>query len=82
MILDLAVQQTGAVLTPIYPTINVNELEFILNDAAVKTGLRKRTGIVKQRPIHPFQNTFRTSRLYIQSHTGSTSLERTDAQWQ
>jgi long-chain acyl-CoA synthetase len=36
MILDMAVQQTGAVLTPIYPTINVNELEFILNDAAVK----------------------------------------------
>ena len=36
IILDLAVQQTGAVLTPIYPTINVNELEFILNDAAVK----------------------------------------------
>lgn len=36
VILDLAVQQTGAVLTPIYPTINVNELEFILNDAGVK----------------------------------------------
>ncbi len=36
MILDLAVQQTGAVLTPIYPTINPNELEFVLNDAAVK----------------------------------------------
>jgi long-chain acyl-CoA synthetase len=36
MILDLAVQKTGAVLTPIYPTINVNELEFILNDASVK----------------------------------------------
>lgn len=36
MILDMAVQQTGAVLTPIYPTINVNELEFILNDASVK----------------------------------------------
>lgn len=36
MILDLAVQQTGAVLTPIYPTISVIELEFILNDAAVK----------------------------------------------
>ncbi len=34
--LDLAVQQTGAVLVPIYPTINVNELEFVLNDAAVK----------------------------------------------
>ena len=36
MILDLAVQKTGAVLTPIYPTINPNELEFILNDAEVK----------------------------------------------
>jgi long-chain acyl-CoA synthetase len=34
--LDLAVQQIGAVLTPIYPTISANELEFVLNDAAVK----------------------------------------------
>jgi long-chain acyl-CoA synthetase len=36
VMLDLAVQQAGAILTPIYPTINVNELEFVLNDAAVK----------------------------------------------
>ena len=36
VILDLAVQQTGAVLTPVYPTINVNELQFILNEAQVK----------------------------------------------
>ena len=36
LMLDLAVQQIGAILTPIYPTINVNELEFILNDAQVK----------------------------------------------
>jgi long-chain acyl-CoA synthetase len=36
VMLDLAVQQIGAILTPIYPTINVNELEFVLNDAAVK----------------------------------------------
>ena len=36
MMLDLAVQQMGGVLTPIYPTINVNELEFIFNDASVK----------------------------------------------
>jgi long-chain acyl-CoA synthetase len=34
--LDLAVQQIGAILTPIYPTINVNELEFVLQDAQVK----------------------------------------------
>lgn len=36
LMVDMAVQQIGAVLTPIYPTINVNELEFILQDAAVK----------------------------------------------
>ena len=33
---DLAVQQTGAVLVPIYPTTNPNELQFILNNAEVK----------------------------------------------
>jgi len=36
IMLDLAVQQIGAVLVPIYPTINVNELEFVLSDAQVK----------------------------------------------
>ncbi|MEJ7736062.1 MAG: long-chain fatty acid--CoA ligase [Chitinophagaceae bacterium] len=36
IMLDLAVQQIGAVLTPVYPTINVNELEFVLKDAQVK----------------------------------------------
>ncbi len=36
IMLDLAVQQIGAILTPVYPTINVNELEFVLKDAAVK----------------------------------------------
>ena len=36
MMVDLAVQQIGAVLTPFYPTINVKELEFVLNDAQVK----------------------------------------------
>lgn len=36
IMLDLAVQQIGAVLVPVYPTINVNELEFVLQDAQVK----------------------------------------------
>jgi long-chain acyl-CoA synthetase len=36
ILLDLAVQQIGAILVPVYPTINVNELEFVLNDAQVK----------------------------------------------
>ncbi|SFU49642.1 AMP-dependent synthetase/ligase [Pontibacter akesuensis] len=36
MLVDLAIQQTGAVSVPVYPTINNNELAFILQDAAVK----------------------------------------------
>lgn len=36
IMVDLAVQQIGAILTPVYPTINANELEFVLNDAGVK----------------------------------------------
>jgi long-chain acyl-CoA synthetase len=36
IMLDLAVQQIGAILVPIYPTINVNELDFVLRDAQVK----------------------------------------------
>ena len=36
VMLDLAVQQIGAVLTPVYPTVNVNDLEFVFKDASVK----------------------------------------------
>jgi long-chain acyl-CoA synthetase len=36
MFLDLAVQKIGAVLVPVYPTVHVNDLEFVLNDAQVK----------------------------------------------
>ncbi|MFT3845793.1 MAG: long-chain fatty acid--CoA ligase [Lacibacter sp.] len=36
MILDFAVQKIGAVLVPVYPTLAVNELEFVLNDAEIR----------------------------------------------
>ncbi len=36
VMLDLAVQQIGAILVPIYPTVHVHDLEFVLNDAQVK----------------------------------------------
>ena len=36
LILDFACQQIGVTLCPVYPTTNVNELEFIFNDATVK----------------------------------------------
>lgn len=35
IITDLAVQQTGAVLTPLYPTISPNDMEYILKEADV-----------------------------------------------
>jgi long-chain acyl-CoA synthetase len=34
--LDLAVQQIGAVLIPIYPTAHVHDISFIINDTAAK----------------------------------------------
>ena len=36
IIADLGVQLTGAVLTPIYPTISPEEMAFVLNEAEVK----------------------------------------------
>ena len=36
LITDMAVQQTGAVLVPLYPTTNASEIQFILNDAQAK----------------------------------------------
>lgn len=36
VILDLAVQKIGAVLVPVYPTVHVSDLAFVLNDAQVK----------------------------------------------
>ena len=35
-IMDVAVQQIGAILVPVYPTISANEYEYIFNDASVK----------------------------------------------
>jgi long-chain acyl-CoA synthetase len=36
VMLDLAVQQIGVILVPVYPTMSDSELEFIFNDAQVK----------------------------------------------
>lgn len=36
IITDLAVQQTGAILTPIYPTVSPQDFAYILNEAEVR----------------------------------------------
>ena len=58
LILDLACQQIGVALCPIYPTTNEKEIEFIFNDASVKyvfvSGqdiFEKIKGILPQMPL-------------------------------
>jgi long-chain acyl-CoA synthetase len=48
MLADLAIQQTGAVSVPIYPTIHPTELGFILRDAAVKMVLVGDQGLYRK----------------------------------
>jgi long-chain acyl-CoA synthetase len=35
-IMDIAIQQTGAIMVPIYPNIAVNDYRYIFNDAGIK----------------------------------------------
>ncbi len=35
-IMDIAIQQTGAIVVPIYPNISVKDYEYIFNDAEIK----------------------------------------------
>jgi long-chain acyl-CoA synthetase len=52
---DMAVQQTGAVLVPVYPTTNPNELQFIFNDAAIKILFVSSKELYdKVKAIHPY----------------------------
>ncbi len=39
LITDLAVQQTGAILTPLYPTIGLEEFTYIMNEAEVRIAI-------------------------------------------
>jgi long-chain acyl-CoA synthetase len=54
LITDMAVQKLGAILVPIYPTTNNNELEFIFKDAAVKyVFVSNRELLEKVRAVRP-----------------------------
>lgn len=54
VMLDLAVQQIGAVLIPIYPTVGETDLEFILKDSDVKIiFVNDRDLLEKTRRIQP-----------------------------
>ncbi len=70
---DMAAQQIGAILVPVYPTTNALELEFILKDAAVKYMfvsspelLAKIKGIASQVPS--LKNIFTFDRVEGASH--------------
>ena len=63
LMLDLACQQIGVALCPIYPTTNINELEFIFNDAAVKyvfvsgEDILDKVDLIKDR-VHSLKNVY------------------------
>jgi len=63
VITDLAVQQVGAILVPLYPTTNPNEIEFILNDSKAKYIFVSNTEMYEkikaiQPNIHTLQNIY------------------------
>ena len=82
IILDLAVQQIGAVLTPVYPTISINELEFILTDAKVKLvfvndeDLYHKVLSIQER-VPSLQQTFTFEQVTGASHWKSILLQST-----
>ncbi len=69
MMIDLAVQQIGAILTPVYPTIGDTELLFILNDAKVQVIF------VNDRDLY---NKIKTLQSQAPSLTRIFSLEKID----
>ena len=84
IMLDLAVQQTGAVLTPFYPTININELEFVLNDAQVKIlFVNDRDGLEKinliRHKVPSLQNIYSFEKLEGAAHWKELLIPTTDA---
>ena len=73
LITDMAVQKLGAVLVPIYPTTNNNEIEFIFRDAEVKfvfVSNRELYGKIQQvRPLIPsIQNVYTFDQIEGSDH--------------
>ena len=68
LMLDLACQQIGVLLCPIYPTTHVNEIEFIFNDAEIKyvfisgSDILEKINLVKSK-VPSLQDVFSFERL-------------------
>lgn len=85
LMLDFAVQQIGAVLTPLYPTIGINELKFVLNDAAVKMVIVNDEDLLeKLRLVLPatpsVQSVFTFDKVSGASHWEELLVEPTESQ--
>jgi long-chain acyl-CoA synthetase len=89
LMLDLATQQLGVLLCPIYPTTHPDEIAFILEDAAVKYVFvgdqelaDKINHIVKQLPevkavysFDPLEGTYNWNELFEQSPNEAEKVE-------
>ncbi len=91
LMLDLACQQIGVTLCPIYPTTNINELEFIFNDAAVKyvfvsgEDILEKVSLIRDR-VHSLQDVYSFDELpgaknwnVLLQNISSTDLEKVEA---
>ncbi len=81
---DLAVQQTGAVLIPVYPTTNANELKFILNDAQAKYLFVSSKELLEKvrsicRDVPSLKNIFSFNKLDGVDHWTNVTAMATDA---
>ncbi len=71
LITDLAVQQTGAILTPLYPTLTPSEFEYILNQAEVRIIFFSDKNLVKKFE-HTFSNIPTLKHIYTFDKTEGT----------
>ncbi|HEY4936057.1 MAG TPA: long-chain fatty acid--CoA ligase [Puia sp.] len=84
LITDLAIQKLGAVLVPIYPTTNNQEIEFIFRDASVKYVFVSSTELYEKiRQVRPhipsIQNVYTFDQIEGVDHWSSLFHAVTDA---
>jgi long-chain acyl-CoA synthetase len=83
LIADMAVQQSGAILVPIYPTTSPHEIEFIFNDAEVKYVFVSSQDLLEkiksiQSKIPSLKNIFTFNKIDGADHWANLLLPATD----
>jgi long-chain acyl-CoA synthetase len=89
-IMDIAIQQTGAIVVPIYPNISIADYEYIFNDAGIKLcvvdsiELYDKINIVKEKVdclkfLYTFNKTTAPNWSEISNQAEKTPIEKVEA---